>query len=200
MPPQNVIFMGTPDFAVPALEALIKDGHHIARVYTQPPRPAGRGQRERRSAVHSAALDHGLEVRTTLRCDTTPADFSVCDVAVVAAYGLLLPPGLLVAPKRGCLNIHASLLPRWRGAAPIQRAILAGDRETGVTIMQMDEGLDTGDILLTEKIAIDETTTATRLHDELSASGRPDGCPGHFPVNLSNPDHNQRKGSPWRRD
>ena len=137
MPPLKVIFMGTPGFAVPALEALIKEGHHIARVYTQPPRPAGRGQREQRSAVHSAARDHDIEVRTTLQDDTTPADFSACDVAVVAAYGLLLPPGLLAAPKRGCLNIHASLLPRWRGAAPIQRAILAGDRETGVVAVSI---------------------------------------------------------------
>jgi methionyl-tRNA formyltransferase len=147
----RIIFMGTPDFAVPALDALVAAGHDIVAVYSQPPRPAGRGKAPRPSPVHARADALGLEVRTpvSLRGAEEQADFAAlqADMAVVAAYGLILPVPVLEAPGLGCLNIHASLLPRWRGAAPIQRAILAGDTETGVTIMQMEAGLDTGPML-----------------------------------------------------
>jgi methionyl-tRNA formyltransferase len=140
----RIIFMGTPDFAVPALDALVAAGHDIVAVYSQPPRPAGRGKAPRPSPVHARADALGLEVRTpvSLRGAEEQADFAAlqADMAVVAAYGLILPVPVLEAPGLGCLNIHASLLPRWRGAAPIQRAILAGDTETGVTIMQMGRG------------------------------------------------------------
>ena len=167
--------MGTPDFAVPALQALVAAGHEIACVYSQPPRPAGRGHKERPSPVHAAADALGLPVRTpaSLKSDSAQADFGALalDAAVVAAYGLILPRPILDAPRLGCFNIHASLLPRWRGAAPIQRAILAGDAETGVTIMQMDEGLDTGPMLLAARIPITATTTAETLHDDLAALG-----------------------------
>lgn len=167
--------MGTPDFSVAVLAALVEAGHDIACVYSQPPRPAGRGQKERLTPVHAFAAAHGLEVRTprSLRDAETQAAFAALDaeVAVVAAYGLILPKPILTAPRRGCLNVHASLLPRWRGAAPIQRAIMAGDAETGVTIMQMDEGLDTGDMLLREAIAIGPDETAGSLHDRLAALG-----------------------------
>jgi len=171
----RLAYMGTPDFAVPALRALLAAGHDIAAVYTQPPRPAGRGQREQRSPVHEFATAHGIEVRTpvSLKNEEAQREFAglTLDAAIVAAYGLILPKAVLAAPKRGCLNIHASLLPRWRGAAPIQRAILAGDAETGVTIMQMDEGLDTGAMLLKEVTAITAGDTAQTLHDRLSEIG-----------------------------
>ncbi len=147
----RVVFMGTPAFSVPAMSALIGAGHSVVCVYSQPPRPAGRGHNERPSPVHEFAETLGLEVRypANLRDTAAQSEFASinADVAVVAAYGLILPKEILEAPKLGCLNIHASLLPRWRGAAPIQRAVLAGDTETGVTIMQMDEGLDTGPML-----------------------------------------------------
>ena len=155
----RLAFMGSPDFAVPSLRALHAAGHAIAAVYCQPPRPAGRGQAVRRCAVQVAAEALGLPVRTParLRRDAAAqaafADLDL-DAAIVAAYGLILPQAMLAAPRRGCLNIHASLLPRWRGAAPIQAAILAGDAESGVTIMQMDAGLDTGPMLLREAVPI----------------------------------------------
>jgi len=171
----RLAFFGTPDFAVPALHALVEAGHAIQRVYTQPPRPAGRGQAERPSPVQRAAEALGLSVvhPGSLKDAETQADFAALgvDAAVVVAYGLLLPRPVLDAPRHGCLNIHASLLPRWRGAAPIQRAILAGDRETGVTIMQMDRGLDTGAMLLRETLAIAPDDTGGTLHDKLAALG-----------------------------
>jgi methionyl-tRNA formyltransferase len=172
----RLAFMGTPDFAVPALRALHGAGHEIAAVYSQPPRPAGRGQALRRSPVHVVADELGLAVRTParLRRDLTEhAAFAALDLdaAVVAAYGLILPEAMLAAPRRGCLNIHASLLPRWRGAAPIQAAILAGDAESGVTIMQMDAGLDTGPMLLAQATPITPHTTAAGLHDALCGIG-----------------------------
>jgi methionyl-tRNA formyltransferase len=168
--------MGSPDFAVPALATLHDAGHVIAAVYCQPPRPAGRGQAVRPCPVQLAAERLGLEVRTPARLRgnaASQADFAALalDAVVVVAYGLILPPEFLTAPRRGCLNIHASLLPRWRGAGPIQAAILAGDGETGVTIMRMDEGLDTGPMLLREAVPIGATTTAADLHDALSKIG-----------------------------
>ena len=168
--------MGSPDFSVPALRALAGAGHEIAAAYCQPPRPAGRGQAVRCCPVHVAADALGIPVRTPARLKRdaeAQAAFAALglDAAVVAAYGLILPAGMLAAPRRGCLNIHASLLPRWRGAAPIQAAILAGDAETGVTIMQMDEGLDTGPILLAESVPLSPRATASWLHDELAAMG-----------------------------
>src|SRR5207244_3141704 len=154
----DLVFMGTPDFAARVLTALIDAGHRVRVVYTQPPRPAGRGHRLQPSPVQALAEQQGIEVRcqTSLRTPEAQAEFAAtsADAAVVAAYGLILPVPILNAPRLGCLNVHASLLPRWRGAAPIQRAILAGDSETGITIMQMDEGLDTGPILLQEAIPI----------------------------------------------
>jgi methionyl-tRNA formyltransferase len=172
----RLAFMGSPDFAVPALRALVAAGHTIAAVYCQPPRPAGRGQALRRCPVHVAADALGLEVRTPARLkrDTDAhAAFAALDLdaAVVAAYGLILPPAMLEAPRRGCLNIHASLLPRWRGAAPIQAAILAGDTQSGITIMRMDAGLDTGPMLLAESVPIFPDTTASTLHDALAEVG-----------------------------
>lgn len=171
----RLAFMGTPEFAVPALRALLEAGHSIAAVYTQPPRPAGRGHRTTPSPVHRFAVGRGLPVRmpASLRNADEQAAFAGLDLdaAVVVAYGLLLPPAILAAPRLGCLNLHASLLPRWRGAAPIQRAILAGDEDTGVTIMRMDEGLDTGPILLAGRIAIGKRETAGQLHDRLAALG-----------------------------
>jgi len=167
--------MGTPDFAATILDALIAAGHHIRAVYTQPPRPAGRGHRLQSSPVQEAAERHGLTVRcpTALRDAAVQAEFAAlgADAAVIAAYGLLLPPNILNAPRLGCLNVHASLLPRWRGAAPIQRAILAGDQETGVTIMQMDAGLDTGPILLQHGVPIGPKTTGGALSEALAALG-----------------------------
>ncbi len=175
MSPYRVIVMGTPDFAVPALNAIHGAGHDIVAVYTRPPRAAGRGLAPRRSPVHERALALGLRVRTPSafsdRTDRKEFAETQADVAVVAAYGLLLPASVLAAPHLGCFNIHASLLPRWRGAAPIQRAIMAGDETTGITIMRMDEGLDTGDICLAEPIAIAPDMSAGELHDRLAARG-----------------------------
>ena len=171
----NLVFMGTPEFSVPALDALAAAGHRVLAVYTQPPRPAGRGQKEQPSPVQRAAEAHGIAVRApnSLRDAAAEAEFKAlgADLAVVAAYGLILPKAILDAPLRGCLNIHASLLPRWRGAAPIQRAIEAGDAESGITIMVMDEGLDTGPMLLKESVPIGPETTAAALHDALAALG-----------------------------
>lgn len=172
----RLAFMGSPDFAVPALRGLHRAGHQIAAVYCQPAKPAGRGYALRPCSVQVAAEALGLEVRTPTRLRTDPAAQAAfaalaLDAAVVAAYGLILPPAMLEAPRRGCLNIHASLLPRWRGAAPIQAAVLAGDAETGVTIMQMDAGLDTGQMLLREAVPITATTTAATLHDVLAELG-----------------------------
>ena len=169
-------FFGSPAFAVPALRALVGAGHTVAAVYCQPPRPAHRGHAITRCAIHEAADALGLPVRTPakLRHDAAAhAAFAALtlDVAVVAAYGLILPQIMLDAPRRGCLNIHASLLPRWRGAAPIQRAILAGDTQTGVTIMRMEAGLDTGPMLLSEALPIDAQTTTPLLHDSLAQIG-----------------------------
>ena len=173
--PLSLVFMGTPDFAATILAALIAAGHRIAAVYTQPPRPAGRGHRLQPSPVQQLAERHGLPVRcpASLRIPEAQAEFAAigADAAIVAAYGLILPEPILAAPRLGCLNVHASLLPRWRGAAPIQRAILAGDPETGVTIMQMDEGLDTGPILLQEAIPIGSKTTAGELTEQLAGLG-----------------------------
>ncbi|MDG3042628.1 methionyl-tRNA formyltransferase [Roseicyclus marinus] len=171
----RIVFMGTPDFSVPVLEALVGAGHEIVAVYTQPPRPAGRGQAERPGPVHARAAAMGLPVRhpKSLRDEQAQAEFAAldADIAVVVAYGLILPQAVLDAPRRGCLNIHASLLPRWRGAAPIQRAIMAGDAETGVCIMQMEAGLDTGPVLLRREIVIGAEETAGELHDRLSMLG-----------------------------
>ena len=171
----RLAFMGTPDFAVPALRALVDVGHEIACVYSQPPRPAGRGQKERLSPVHAFADAVGIPVRTpkSLRDAAEQEAFAALklDAAVVAAYGLILPKPVLDAPRLGCFNIHASLLPRWRGAAPIHRAILAGDRESGVTIMRMDEGLDTGATIRAQAVPIDDGTTAESLHDRLAELG-----------------------------
>ncbi len=172
----RVAFMGSPDFAVPALRALHAAGHEVAAVYCQPPRPAGRGQKETPCPVHRAALDLGLPVRTPSRVKRDTAEHAAfaalgLDVAVVAAYGLILPPAMLAAPRRGCLNIHASLLPRWRGAGPIQAAVLAGDAETGITIMRMEEGLDTGPMLLREAIPLGPRATTPEVHDALAALG-----------------------------
>ncbi|MFC0409424.1 methionyl-tRNA formyltransferase [Roseomonas elaeocarpi] len=172
----RLAFMGSPDFAVPALRALVEAGHEVAAVYCQPPRPAGRGQRETPCPVHRAALELGLPVRTPARVRRDAAEHAAfraldLDAAVVAAYGLILPPEMLEAPRRGCLNIHASLLPRWRGAAPIHAALLAGDRETGITTMQMDEGLDTGAALLREATPIGPHDTTATLHDRLAEIG-----------------------------
>lgn len=171
----RVIFMGTPAFSVPVLDALVEAGHEVIAVYSQPPRPAGRGKKERPGPVHARAVELGLDVQTprSLRTAEALATFQACeaDVAVVVAYGLILPQAILDAPKNGCLNIHASLLPRWRGAAPIHRAILAGDARTGVCIMQMEAGLDTGSVLLRLDIDITPDTTTGSLHDELSDMG-----------------------------
>lgn len=174
----RIAFMGSPDFAVPALRALHAAGHEIACVYAQPPRPAGRGQKETPCPVHRAALELGLPVRTPARVKRDTAEHAAfaalnLDVAVVAAYGLILPKAMLDAPRRGCLNIHASLLPRWRGAGPIQAAILAGDTETGITIMRMEEGLDTGPMLLRHAIPIGPRATTPEIHDALAALGGP---------------------------
>ena len=170
----RLAFMGTPDFAVPTLDALVAAGHDIAAVYSQPPRRAGRGQALRPSPVQARAESVGLATRTplTLREETEQARFAELglDAAIVAAYGLILPVPILAAPRRGCLNVHASLLPRWRGAAPIQRAILAGDEETGVTIMQMEKGLDTGPMLACRPTPIGGRN-AGELERELAAIG-----------------------------
>ncbi|WGT52262.1 methionyl-tRNA formyltransferase [Thioclava nitratireducens] len=170
----RVIFMGTPEFSVPVLEALA-GAHEVVAVYSQPPRPAGRGKKERPSPVHAKAEELGIEVRTP-RNFKAPEDREAfaalnADIAVVVAYGLILPQAILDAPAKGCLNIHASLLPRWRGAAPIHRAIMAGDSQTGICIMQMEAGLDTGPVMLREATEIGATETTGELHDRLSAMG-----------------------------
>jgi methionyl-tRNA formyltransferase len=169
--------MGTPDFATALLKELCARGHEIAAVYSQPPRPAGRGMSEKKSSVHQFAESRGLPVRTpkSLRGASEVEAFAAlgADVAVVAAYGLLLPQAILDAPKHGCLNLHGSLLPRWRGAAPIQRAIMAGDAESGVEVMKMDAGLDTGPVALTARTSIGPDMTAGELHDRLAELGPP---------------------------
>ena len=173
----RIVFMGTPAFAVPTLQALHEAGHDIAAVYTQPPRPAGRGQKETPSPVHQYALSHGLKVLTPekLRSPESQAEFAAlkADVAVVVAYGLLLPKPILEAYPLGCINVHPSLLPRWRGAAPLQRTIMAGDKETAIVIMQMDAGLDTGGMLLVQHYDIPDGTTAGGLHDRLATEAAP---------------------------
>lgn len=170
----RIAFMGTPDFAVPLLAELIADGHDIAAVYSQPARPKGRGLAEEPTPVARLAMQHGLALRTpvSLRNAEAQAEFAALhlDIAIVAAYGLILPKPVLEAPKRGCLNLHGSLLPRWRGAAPVQRAIMAGDDETGVMVMRMEEGLDTGAVLMTERVAIGRRT-AGELTNELARLG-----------------------------
>jgi methionyl-tRNA formyltransferase len=170
----RIVFMGTPDFAVPTLAALHEAGHAIAAAYTQPPRPAGRGKRLQPSPVQRWAEGAGILVRhpRTLRDMEAQADFLAleADVGVVVAYGLLLPQSVLDGPRQGCLNVHASLLPRWRGAAPIQRAILAGDSVTGVTIMRMEQGLDTGPMLASARVPIEDKTSG-ELHAELAEIG-----------------------------
>ncbi|MGH1578541.1 methionyl-tRNA formyltransferase [Planktotalea sp.] len=171
----RVIFMGTPDFSVPVLEALVEAGHDVVAVYCQPPRPAGRGKKDRLTPVHERALELGLDVRhpVSLKGSDEQELFAQlnAEVAVVVAYGLILPQAILDAPTKGCLNIHASLLPRWRGAAPIHRAIMSGDVETGICIMQMDAGLDTGPVLLREVTEIAAQDTTGGLHDRLSEMG-----------------------------
>lgn len=170
----RLAFMGTPEFAVPTLDALVAAGHDVAAVYTQPPRPANRGKKLTPSAVHQRADELGLLVRSplSLRQEDAQADFAALglDVAIVAAYGLILPPAVLNAPVHGCLNVHGSLLPRWRGAAPVQRAILAGDSTTGVMVMQMEAGLDTGPVRATTEIEIRDKTTG-QLTQELAELG-----------------------------
>ncbi|MEM9224909.1 MAG: methionyl-tRNA formyltransferase [Pseudomonadota bacterium] len=168
----RIAFMGSPDFAVPVLDALVEAGHHVACVYSQPPRPAGRGKKLRPTPVHTYAEAHGYEVRTprSLKAEADQAAFAALelDAAIVVAYGLILPQTVLDAPRLGCMNMHASLLPRWRGAAPIQRAIMAGDDMTGVQAMMMEAGLDTGPILATEKTRIFPFDTAASVHDRLA--------------------------------
>ncbi len=171
----RIVFMGTPEFSVPCLDSLVDAGHEVLAVYSQPPRPAGRGKKERPSPVQSRAEALGLQVRypVSLKDETAQEEFASldADVAVVVAYGLILPQAVLDAPKHGCLNIHASLLPRWRGAAPIHRAIMAGDTETGVCIMQMEAGLDTGPVLSITSTKIQDQETTGQLHDRLSEMG-----------------------------
>lgn len=172
----RLAFMGSPEFAVPALRALHDTGHEIVVVYCQPPKPAGRRHRIRKCAVHEVADELRIPVRTPAKLRKNQGEIDRfkaldLDAAVVAAYGQILPATMLKAPRLGCLNIHASLLPRWRGAAPIHAAVLAGDLETGVTIMQMDEGLDTGPILLAESVPIGTTETTSSLHDRLARLG-----------------------------
>lgn len=171
----RIVFMGTPDFSVPTLAEIVAAGHEVEAVYTQPPRPAGRGMAERKSPVHLFAEAAGLPVLTprSLRVAAEQEVFKAhaADAAVVVAYGLILPRPVLEAPRLGCFNLHASALPRWRGAAPIQRAIMAGDTETAVMVMHMEEGLDTGPICLAERVAISPDTTAGELHDVLARVG-----------------------------
>ena len=171
----RVVFMGTPEFSVPTLTEIVSSGHEVVAVYTRAPKPAGRGQAERKSPVHEAAEAFGIPVFTprSLKGEAEQAQFAAleADVAVVVAYGLLLPKPVLEAPQYGCLNLHGSLLPRWRGAAPIQRAIMAGDSRTGIVVMQMDEGLDTGAMGPTEIIAITPEMTAGELHDQMMRLG-----------------------------
>ena len=171
----RIVFAGTPDFAATALKTLLNAGYDIVGVYTQPDRPAGRGRKLMPSPVKQVALDHGIPVFQPETLKTPDAQKQLADlnpdVMIVAAYGLILPKAVLDIPTHGCLNIHASLLPRWRGAAPIQRAIAAGDAETGITIMQMDEGLDTGDMLLKLDTPISADDTGGSLHDRLAEMG-----------------------------
>ncbi len=171
----RIVFMGTPDFSVPVLKALVGAEYEVAAVYCQPPRPAGRGKKEKPSPVHAAALKLGLDVRhpANFKNSIEVSEFSAlkADAAVVVAYGLILPQSLLDAPAHGCLNIHASLLPRWRGAAPIHRAIMAGDANTGVCIMQMEAGLDTGPVLMRRETRISSDDTMLKLHGRLSEMG-----------------------------
>lgn len=173
--PLRIAFMGTPEFAAKTLGALVADGHEIACVYTRAPKPAGRGKREQKTPVHVLAEQLGLLVRTpgSLRDLDSQKEFAALEaqVGVVVAYGLILPAVVLDAPEYGCLNLHGSILPRWRGAAPIQRAIMAGDEITGVQVMQMDEGLDTGPVLLSETLPISASDTAGRLHDRMADTG-----------------------------
>jgi methionyl-tRNA formyltransferase len=170
----RLAFMGTPDFAVPTLAELLAQGHDIAAVYSQPPRPKGRGMETMPGPVHQFALAHGLPVFTplSLKDEAGQAQFAALnlDAAIVVAYGLLLPKAILAAPAMGCFNLHGSLLPRWRGAAPIQRAVMAGDPETGVMVMQMDEGLDTGPVLMAERVSVGRQTSG-ELADSLSRLG-----------------------------
>lgn len=171
----RVVFMGTPEFSVPTLTEIVAAGHEVVAVYTRAPKPAGRGQAERKSPVQEAAEGFGLPVFTprTLKGEAEQIVFSShdADVAVVVAYGLLLPRPILDAPRLGCLNLHGSLLPRWRGAAPIQRAVMAGDRQTGVMVMRMEEGLDTGPVALADMIPIGPDMTAGELHDQMMRVG-----------------------------
>jgi len=171
----RIVFMGTPDFAVPTLSEIIGAGHDVIAAYCQPPRRAGRGMAETKSPVHHFAEAAGIPVHTpkSLRSTSEQAIFAGLkpDVAIVVAYGLILPQAILDAPREGCLNLHASRLPRWRGAAPIQRAIMAGDRETAATVMRMDAGLDTGPVCLAESVPIGPNATAGELHDALSQQG-----------------------------
>ncbi|WP_176762603.1 methionyl-tRNA formyltransferase [Pelagibacterium luteolum] len=171
----KLVFMGTPDFAVPTLTEIVMRGHEVIACYTRAPKPAGRGQAERKSPVQSAAEEFGIPVFTpkNFRDPADVATFAAlgADVAVVVAYGLLLPPAVLEAPEKGCLNLHGSLLPRWRGAAPIQRAIMAGDRQTAVSVMKMEEGLDTGPVSLLDIIPIGPDMTAGELHDQMMRTG-----------------------------
>jgi len=175
MPKFRVVFMGTPDFSVPTLSEIVCGGHDVAAVYTQPPRRAGRGMEMRPSPVQKFADEAGIPVYTpkSFRKPETVEELAALepDVAVVVAYGLILPRPVLETPAYGCMNVHASLLPRWRGAAPIQRAIMAGDTETGVTVMQMDQGMDTGPICMMERVPIGPDMTAGELHDELAFVG-----------------------------
>lgn len=174
--PLKIIFMGTPDFACVALEKIHETStHEVIALYSQPPRPKGRGHKLQPSPTHAYAEAHNIPVFTpkSLKKPAEQEAFSAlkADIAIVAAYGLILPKAVLDAPQYGCLNIHASLLPRWRGASPIQRSIWTGDEETGVTIMQMDEGLDTGPMIAKSSISLNEKTTCTSLHDELAMIG-----------------------------
>lgn len=171
----RIVFMGTPEFAVPTLSEIVAGGHEVVAVYARAPRPAGRGQAERKSPVHVRAEGFGIPVLTpkTLKDADAQGVFALhdADVAVVVAYGLLLPEPILEAPRLGCLNLHGSLLPRWRGAAPIQRAIMAGDTRTGIMVMRMEEGLDTGPVGLVEEMPIGPDTTAGELHDKMMLLG-----------------------------
>jgi methionyl-tRNA formyltransferase len=173
--PLRLAFMGSPEFAVPTLDALIAGGHDVACVYSQPPRPAGRGKQLSKTAVHEAAERHGIEVRTpeNFRAAADREAFAALklDVAVVVAYGLLLPQSILDMPRLGCFNLHGSILPRWRGAAPIHRAVMAGDTITGVQVMKMEAGLDTGPVMLTATTTITEDDTTGDVHDRLSILG-----------------------------
>lgn len=173
--PLRLVFMGTPDFSVPTLLELVAQGHEIVAVYTRAPKPAGRGMKEQVTPVAREAMRLGIPVLTpkTLRTEEAAETFRAhrADAAVVVAYGLILPQTILDAPRLGCFNLHASLLPRWRGAAPINRAIIAGDAESGVMVMKMDTGLDTGDVAMTARVAITDATTASDLHDALAVTG-----------------------------